>query len=585
MPGPNTLSIAATPIKVRDLVAKRRLGQIHVPDLQRGFVWDKQRVRELFDSLYRSYPVGSLLLWKPTWAPDETPVNVRAWDLAEPDPQTGRGVRALPATPKPGDVFVLDGQQRLTSLFRVIFDCREPDSTKADPALLVSLSRTAEWADAPFLYRSRFLKREKERGGLVVQASVLFAGVRRGDSNGEESKAVRSAIQAWLNPNDDAFYSALDRASELRNAILNAEVGCYELGTEADDENVIEIFGRLNQQAIRLTPADLAAARLTGKMKDFRIRARSALKAPELRGFSQQEGTERITQGGFVDTDLIVRTAMCMARGIVKYSDAEKFEPSKDKLYEQIEPQWEHAKLALHKAVKVFRDASIPDGSWLPYRYLLLIPAAAYGKSHDRPSDQWLGWAIAASLWGLYSGSSETKAQSDARLALDAKWPELWQSLKSHAKRHETLIPDEDDVSAGLVQESGFLLALLVVLARGDQRSFLGHRFQAANRPLHVHHIFPRAGFRGEFAARDSAHSPDRLGNLTVLEAGENESLGESEPTDYLANRVEKEIRDAHEIPDDPALWTRERYTDFCEQREKRLAVALSALLASLGVP
>jgi hypothetical protein len=579
------LSIAATPIKVRDLVARHRMGQIHIPDLQRGFVWDKQRVRELFDSLYRSYPVGSLLLWKPTWSAGEAPVNVRAWDLCEPDPQTGKGKRPAPAHPAPGDVFVLDGQQRLTSLFRVIFDCRESDSTKPDPALLVSLSRAPEWSEAPFLYRSRMLKKERERDGLVVQASVLFAGVRRGDANGEESKAIRSAIQAWLSPNDDAFYSALDRANELRNAVLNAEIGCYELGTEADDENVIEIFGRLNQQAVRLTPADLAAARLTGKMKNFRGRARDALKAKDLKGFTQPEGTERAGQGGYVDTDLIVRTAMCIARGIVKYSDAEKFEPSKDKLYDEIEPHWETAKVALHSSVKIFRDAWIPDGSWLPYRYLLLVPAVAYGKDHERPAEQWLGWAIAASLWGLYSGSAETKAQSDARLARDGKWNDLWQSLKNHAKRHETLIPDEDDVSAGLIQESGLLLALLVWLARKDQRSFLGHRFQAANRPLHVHHVFPRAGFRGEFAARDAAHSPDRLGNLTVLEAGENESLGESEPAEYLVSRVKREILNAHEIPTDPALWTRERYAEFCEQREKRLAAMLRDLLSSLGVP
>ncbi|MBK8259162.1 MAG: DUF262 domain-containing protein [Polyangiaceae bacterium] len=579
------LSIAASPVKVRDLVSKRRLDQIHVPDLQRGFVWDKQRVRELFDSLYRSYPVGSLLLWKPTWKAGETPVNVRPWDLCEPDQSTGKGVRAQPAKPSPGDVFVLDGQQRLTSLFRVIFDCREPDSTKPDPPLLVSLSRSAEWAEAPFLYRSRNLRREREREGLVVQASVLFAGVRRGDSNGEESKAVRSAIQAWLNPNDDAFYSALDRANELRNAILNAEVGCYELTTEAEDENVIEIFGRLNQQAVRLTPADLAAARLTGKMRDFRTRAKTALRSPNLKGFVQPEGTERAAQGGFVDTDLIVRTAMCIAKGIVKYGDAEKFEPSKDQLYTKVEPHWDGAVSALHQAVKVFRDAAIPDGSWLPYRYLLLVPAAAYGRGHDRPSDEWLGWAIAASLWGLYSGSAETKAQADARLALDGRWNDLWQSLKNHAKRHETLIPDEEDISAGLVHESGFLLALLTILARNDQRSFLGHRFQAANRPLHVHHIFPRAGFRGEFAARDAAHSPDRLGNLTVLEAGENESLGESDPIEYLTTRVKPDIRDAHQIPKDTALWKRERYTDFCQQREEHLTTVVRDLLKSLGVP
>ena len=363
-------------------------------------------------------------------------------------------------------------------------------------------------------------------------------------------------------------------------------MGCYELTTDADDENVIEIFGRLNQQGVRLSPADLAAARLTGKMHDFRARATEALKNPALKGFAPDEGTERASQGGFVDTDLLVRTSMCLAKGIVKYRDAEKEGATKDALYSEIEPQWDTAQKSLHRAVKMFRDVGVIDGGWLPYRFLLLIPAAGFGRGHDRPATEWLGWAISASLWGLYAGSAETKAQSDAKLALDGNWEGLWKSLKSHAKRSETLIPDEDDLTDGLVQRSGIMLALLVVLALRDQRSLMGHRFAAANKDLDVHHLFPRAGFSHGTAAQDGAHDPDRLGNLTVLEAGENRSLSDREPSEYLASLPDGvSVRRAHCIPEDPNLWKRDGYVDFCKTRETALAAMLKRLLGELGVP
>ena len=66
----------------------------------------------------------------------------------------------------------------------------------------------------------------------------------------------------------------------------------YEIDADADDDNVIEIFARLNQQGVRLRPGDLAAARLTGQMTNFRTRAREVLAMQELRGFSAPEGVE-----------------------------------------------------------------------------------------------------------------------------------------------------------------------------------------------------------------------------------------------------------------------------------------------------
>lgn len=585
----NPIGIQATPLKVRQLVDLKREGKLHLPDLQRGFVWDDGRVRLLFDSLYRLYPVGSLLLWKPVWEDTEAPINVRRWDLYPPLGPTGIGAPEPDAAPQPGAVFVLDGQQRLTSLFRVIFASRRPGSSTPDPNLYVSLSRDDEWADEPFVYKSRQVRKEDERRALLVPADVLFAGIRTNAGNGAESLAVSKAISGWIKPGDEEFFSAIDRANQIRNAILNAEVVAYEIDTQAEDESVIEIFGRLNQQAVRLTPADLAAARLTGKMKDFRARAAASLAADELKDFSVSEGTESAPSGGFVDTDLIVRTAMCLATGIVKYRDAEKQKqqkPDKNALYAKIEPKWGPAVDSLQKTIAIFRGAGVPNGSWIPYRYILLTPAVAIANDQSPDKDRWLGWAIAASLWGLYGGSAETKVQTDARSASVGDWDSLWQSLKTYAKRRETLIPEPEDLTHGLVQGRGILLALLVYWSRTDGRSFFGYRFGAdVRKPLHLHHIFPRTLFAGHGRApKDSTRIPDRTGNLTVLEASENESLGDRQPSDYLPT-VDPAIREAHCIPSDSSLWSLERYADFCAQRESQLADRVRVLMKELGVP
>lgn len=153
--------------KVRALAELKREGKLHLPDLQRGFRWSPERVRALHDSLYRRFPVGALLLWKPIWSGDTAPFATRAWDLWVPHSETGKGQRE-PATPVlPGAVFVLDGQQRLTSLFRVIFRSLGKAKTNADPDLLVALSPEQEWCDNPFCLQSRAIRRRMKDGLLV----------------------------------------------------------------------------------------------------------------------------------------------------------------------------------------------------------------------------------------------------------------------------------------------------------------------------------------------------------------------------------------------------------------------------------
>jgi hypothetical protein len=573
MASPKKLNLKAAQWKIANLAALKREGQLHLPDLQRGFVWSADRVSALYDSLYRSYPVGALLLWQPIWDVS-APFSTRAWDLCPADAETTVGVAESPAAVKPGSLFVLDGQQRLTSLFRVIFSSRVKGKRTPDPDLLVALASGDEWLESPFHLRSRSLG-PRMKDGLLIPAEVLFEGMR----GGNDSLAVQRALGEWLTADDARFFEALDRANAIRNGILQAEVVAYEIDAAVDDDNVIEIFARLNQQGVRLRPGDLAAARLTGRMSNFRARARQVFAMPELRGFSAPEGHEESTRGGaLVDTDLIIRAALFLSGGGVRYREAEKLASS----YGDIEGSWDRAVAGFKSAVALFKNAGVPDGDWLPYRYLLFAPAIAAGSGHQL-DDRWIGWAVAATLWRHYGSEVDTTLAKDAKLAKAGDIDGLVEHVKLRAKRPDEVVPSDEDLQHNIVGERGLLLALLVYFSRTSARSFPGGKILSGLRePLETHQIFPRAVL-DEHPGRDNEYIPDRLGNLTLIARSDEESLGEIAPDIYL-RMIAAGDRSAHLIPEDHALWSVDRYAAFCEQRERMLSSMLRSLLYDLGV-
>ncbi len=576
--------------KVEKLAEEKRAARLHLPDLQRGFRWNAERVRVLFDSLYRRYPVGALLLWKPSWEGTEAPFKTRPWDLW-PSNVHGKGEREAERPVQPGSYFILDGQQRLTSLFRVLFGSKGKGKPKNDPDLLVALSPDQEWADQPFWLQSNQL-RTKRGAGLLVSAEVLFAGVR-GQSG---TAAIRQAISEWVKPDQPLFNQAMDRADFIRQRILGAEISAYEIEAAVGDDRVIEIFARLNQQGITLSASELAAARLTGQMANFREQAKTVLSHPEFTGYIGREGQEdRVRTGGHVDTDLLIRESLFLATATLSYSTLTKKRTDTNQTFKQVADVWDEACARMRLSVNFFRRQGVPAGSWLPYRYLLLMPALAAHDGAIKEQDKWLGWALAASLWGHYRNITDSGAQQDAVAANKRDLDTLFAAIKTRAKRTGSVLPENDDLTENVVQDGGVFLSLLVDFKRSEVKSFPSEkRFAsvtpqgveqhgaATNPRIDIHHIFPRALLDAE-SDEDNSYTPDRIGNLTLLFSDDNESLQDTRPSEYLP-KVEKSILEGHLIPTDRKFWKLESYSDFCQRREELLAQKIRDLLSSLGV-
>ncbi|MCL6754557.1 DUF262 domain-containing protein [Nostoc sp. CCCryo 231-06] len=90
---------------IKDLINDLERGRIKIPSFQRGFVWEPNRVAYFIDSIYKGFPFGSVLLWR-TRNPLRTERNLGPYTLPENDPEY------------PID-YVLDGQQRITSIFGI----------------------------------------------------------------------------------------------------------------------------------------------------------------------------------------------------------------------------------------------------------------------------------------------------------------------------------------------------------------------------------------------------------------------------------------------------------------------------------
>ena len=222
------------PSKVDDLVRGVRIGRIGLPDLQRPFVWTDNKVRDLFDSMMKGYPIGYVMIW-------ESPANYEA-------KKSGIGKNEkIHDEPKE---LVIDGQQRLTALVAAMYGVVVKDKNFADKEIKISFNPlTREFAvwtpayerDTEWISRISdvFLAKEQNsiislRRKFIKDANEGRAKKGLGELTEEEETVIEDSINALLNLSD---YS----------------LPTLEIQYDADEEDVADIFVRVNSGGQKLT--------------------------------------------------------------------------------------------------------------------------------------------------------------------------------------------------------------------------------------------------------------------------------------------------------------------------------------------
>jgi len=362
---PAELSTTPTPATFRldALVRLVKNGQMRVPHFQRDFRWTTSDVVDLFDSLLRGFPVGSVLLWsRPAYAGE---VRVGALMVDAPDVQQA--------------LWVVDGQQRITSLVNAL----SLDAYEADERFRL------DYVLAPADERKRIVAHQDARREPVVPLPTLF-DLRR--------------LLAWMQDHpefSDQVEELNDVASRLRSFELPASVV-----SDPDPAVLQEIFDRTNSAGKRLKRAEVFSA----------LHAPTEALADESLSFAGIASTvEDLTAFGRVDDDTVLRVVLARRGPDVTRDVRYEFLDGRRRSEfssEGREDAYARGQDALLLAVRFLQNKTgVPHFSFLPYRYLLVTLArffAHFPEPHPRNGELLARWYWRAALRGpeIFKGSA-----------------------------------------------------------------------------------------------------------------------------------------------------------------------------------
>jgi uncharacterized protein with ParB-like and HNH nuclease domain len=373
-----------------------------LPAIQREFVWKTDQICKLFDSLMCRYPIGSFLFWKVNnenkkkWSCYEF---IRDFDAANPHNSEANLDGAS------GAYFVLDGQQRMTSLYIGLKGSYTFFRYKTHKVYLyLNLLKQHNDSISPQELKYGFAFREN-----AVSSNLDEYWYKVGDIlNFEKAREAKAAIKDLIsNYSEDQRNLIEDNLEDLHDAIFTVKnINYYEEITD-DYDQVVEIFVRTNTGGTTLGYSDILLSTATAKWEHLNARE-------EIYGF--KDFLNSIGGGYGFETDFVMKGAMYLTDGLPIQYRVSSF--TKENLL-KIEENWEAIKDALTKALLLlnsfgFTDKSIVSrNAILPIAYYLRnvnIKNYVNATNIDVVQDKNLiqKWFIINTLRGIFGGSSDT---------------------------------------------------------------------------------------------------------------------------------------------------------------------------------
>ena len=520
---------------IHDLLSQISRDEILLPEFQRGYVWNRDQVRGLMQSLYRKHPTGHLLIWR-TYKPSPVRGGERARD--------GHSL------------LLLDGQQRLTTLY-VLFKGKAPRFYEGE-SLFFDLHFNMQTQEFRFWQKSQMENNPAWIGVHDFLGEGLPALLERLGQLGEERRTI---IQQNL-----ARLGKLDQVRDYTYTVDQVSGDHYSV------EEVVDIFNRVNSKGTPLTRADLALAHVCSLWPEARA---------ELRTFSG-----KMADRGFaVDLNFLVRCLAAAATGSVLLEGSFLKTPAGT-----LQGAWEKMQPAFEHLVSVLRQEALISGlDDLPTNFVL-IPATIYlaRQGGQFPSDavrrRFIRWVFLAGLWGRYSGSTDTKLQQDVALVSGRDLDPTHELEAAILRERGRVKLQEGDLDRARIDSSVARLSRIVARHRDARDWFTGLRIYDAvtgkNLGEERHHIFPKRVL--EKAGFDDTTRINAVANRALLgQPAPKEHRGTS-PAEYLPEVDEHQpsaLR-AQSVPMDRTLWQPERFLDFVAARRRLLAEAMNEFIA-----
>jgi len=512
-------------------------GHMALPEFQRGYVWNRDQVRGLFDSLYRRHPVGGLLVW-----------------VTESKGAQHRGDGLL----APGVVkLLLDGQQRITSLYGAVRG-KPPKFFDGNSSAFSGLRFHLE-TDVFEFYQPVKMQGDP----LWIDVSTLMK---------QGTQGLGSFISAFANTTQESSRVGeyVGRLSKLLG-IVDIDLHVEEVtGEEKTLDIVVDIFNRVNSGGTKLSKGDLALAKICAEWPDARDTMKSQLRTWEANGFN-------------FNLDWLLRSVNTVLTGEAKFSflhgrNAEEIQEGLRRAIRGIDKCLNiiSGRLGLDHDAVLFGRFAIP----VMVRFIDSLNGALDAKSRDRL----LFWFAQAGMWGRFSGSTESFIDRDLSLIEGAGDP-LDRLLEELRLWHGGLRAEAGHF-VGWSLGARFYPVLYMLTRMGEAQDWgngvpLKRHLLGRMSRLEVHHIFPKAQLykRGYKRAEVNA-----VANFCFLTKDTNLQISDDLPEVYFSEIAEKHpgALESQWIPMDRNLWRIDNFLAFLEARRALLANETNVRMAEL---
>ncbi|EKD52240.1 MAG: hypothetical protein ACD_62C00078G0001 [uncultured bacterium] len=590
----STQRYSVTPHPIETLLTWVKSQEIAIPEIQRPFVWEATKVRNLLDSLYQGYPVGYLIAWRnPT-------------------------VKLKDGTSSAGKRILIDGQQRVTALMASLLG-REV------------LTKDYETVRIRIAFNPQQERFEVSNPAICKDVSWIedVAAVFAPDASLSELTDVYSE------KNPAADRKKISRVLEKLRKIINNHVGIIELADDLDIETVTEIFIRVNSAGTELSQADFAMSKISVNETYGGNMLRKAIDyfchlavAPEF--FSKiEKGDKQFSQSEFMQamkwikevnddiydpkyTDML-RVAFTSEFGRGKLQDLVALLSGRNfetKQYEDVVAEDSFARLKkgvlafmnqtnFERFVMIMRSAGFVTSSLIGgqnavnFAYILYLRGRAAkipATDLERVVRQWYVMSI---LRGRYSGSPETAFDVDIRqveahglleyvkTVLQSELPEsFWTGM----------LPQLMDTSSA---QSPYFLAYQAAQIKLNDKGFLSRDITVQDLLMNrsdVHHIYPKKHLKKQGLSRGRYN---QIANFVVAQSEINIAISETPPEKYFTEILEqcqggkrkyggiteieelKQNLETHCLPSTLVEGVVPPYDDFLEQRRHLMSLKI----------
>lgn len=561
-------------------------GDIGLPDIQRPFVWSASKVRDLFDSMYRGFPVGYLLFW----AND----NVKGVKTIGTERKQHTAPRLL----------IVDGQQRLTSLYAVLKGQSVLDDEYRPTSIRIAfhpLTETFEVADAAMRKDPTYIP---DISSLWAAGKNSYKVVTEYLTRVEESRALTAE-------EEEHVPRAIDRLYDLQNYPFTA----MEISGSVDEEKVADIFVRINSKGVQLRQSDFILTLLSvfwdeGR-RDLEMFSRNAKQVPE----GKPSPFNHVFQP---DPDQLLRVdvALGFKRAVMKnvYSvlrgkDMETGGFSSFKRDEQFAVLTAAQEKVLnltywHDFLKSIAHAGYRSKSMITSKNSLVYAYAMYligrvqcAMDHKALRRLIARWFFASAVGERFSGSFETLMEDELGrlregLTRETFVDELERTIRLTLTEDfwRVTLPDALESSGARTPSLFAYYAALCVMKSNGLFSELtvwelfDPSVQSKKANMDRHHLFPKAYLRKQVTKDKKLIN--QIANTTLMEWPDNIKISATSPAEYVPKMRERfsteqwrSMAADHALPDG---WTELPYDEFLARRRVLMAGVIRRAFESL---